>query len=174
MRTRWVVLITALAVSALLSGCAVSDADVERRAALDAEIAAVLATPQDEPGVGEIKRCLSDWDYRRYSVLDERRMLFEDRDGTRWLNTLPTRCPGLRLGHALRVRQTHSFGRICRLDQFAVDDLFSWPWYRRWPWHWNLMWGSGMTCTFGDFRHVSEGQVNGIRELIERDRKGGS
>ncbi len=155
-----------LVVTLLCAGCAVNPEVEARRLATEAEIDAILSEPLDEETYGKVQRCLSDHEYRNFRVLDDKRMIFEGRRGKLWINTLRSRCPDLRHGTVLRVRSYSPMGRICALDTFAVDDWFTWPWYRRWPWHWGTAWSSGATCMLGNFQPVTEAQVDAIKELI--------
>ena len=149
----------------LLSGCAVSPEVESRRQAIEADIDEILSLPLDPSEYGETKRCLSDMEFRSFRALDDRHILFEGRKGKLWINKLRGRCPDLRHGDVLVVRQ---FGgsRMCEREQFQVADWFDWPWYQRWPWHWGT-WGAGPMCTLGDFQPVTEAQVAEIEARLE-------
>ena len=158
----------AILVGTLLNiGCAVSPEIQERRQATEAEIDAILAEPPSQAEHRTTQRCLSDPEYRTFRALDDRHILFEGRRDRLWINTLRTRCPDLSYGHVLRVRSRSLLGRICALDNFSVDDWFTWPWYRRWPWRWASPWSSGIMCTLGEFQPVTKDQVEAIEGLIE-------
>lgn len=150
------------------AGCAVSPESQARRAAAEEEIAEILSVPFDDSKSVKTQQCLSDHEFRNFRALDDRRILFEGRRGKLWLNTLRSRCPDLKYAHVLHVRSTFSLSRICALDRFVPGDWFSWPWYRRWPWHWGGAWGSGISCTLGEFQPVSNDQVQAIEEVLER------
>jgi hypothetical protein len=119
----------------------------------------------DPAEFGEVKRCLSDSEFRTFRALDDRRILFEGRRGKLWINTLRMPCHDLRYGDVLIVRQFSSM-RMCAMDSFEVADWFAWPWYRRWPWYWGRNWGMGMRCTLGEFQPVSESQVADIEAVL--------
>ncbi len=130
-------------------------------------MAEILSQPLDVEQYGETKRCLRDADYRSFRALDERHILFEGRRGEYWVNTLRQRCPDLRHGDILVVRQ-FSGSRMCDADRFSAEDWFTWPWYRRWPWRWGSAWHTGMTCALGEFQPVTEAQVAEIRAVLRR------
>lgn len=158
-----------IALAMLAAGCAISPEAASRRQAMDADIAALIASPPDGAAVGESKRCLADSEYQSYRALDDRHMLFEGLGDRRWINALPTSCPELRWGEVLVVR-SFTPRRLCASDRFAVADWFDWPWYRRWPWHWGTRLGTGMSCTLGEFQPVTKGQVEGIEALLRSKR----
>ena len=148
----------------LIAGCATSPEDESRRQAIEADIQDILNLSLGEDG--KPLRCLSDSQYTGFRALDEKHLLFSGLRGKRWVNTLRNNCYDLRHGDVLRVR-SFSSARICDTDHFAVDDWFEWPWYSRWPWHWGT-WSTGMTCTFGKFYPVTEGQVEEIEAVLRR------
>ncbi len=151
----------------LLAGCATSPEVESRRQAAAADIDAILSVPLDPAEFGETKRCLGDNEYRNFRALDDRHILFEGRRDKQWINTLRTRCPDLRWGDVLVVRQ-FSGTRMCDADRFEVADWFDWPWYRRYPWHWGPSWGTGMQCSLGTFQPVTADQVAEIEAVLER------
>ena len=153
------------AATLLVAGCAVSPEVEDRRQAIEADIEEILSLPLDPEEYGEIKRCLSDNEFRNYRALNAKHMLFEGRRGKQWINTLRSPCHDLRHGDVLIVRR-FSGTRMCDMDRFQVSDWFDWPWYRRWPWHWGT-WASGPSCTFGKFRPVTEAQIQEIEALLE-------
>ena len=155
----------ALAASLLLAGCATSPEAEQQRLQKQASIAEILSQPLDPTEYGEVKRCLSDMDFRRFEALDDRHILFEGRRDRLWINTLRGPCPDLRFGDVLIVRQFSST-RMCDMDSFEVAEWFDWPWYRRWPWRWGLDWGVGMRCTLGKFQPVTQEQVDEIKAVI--------
>ena len=155
----------ALAASLLLVGCATSPEVEQQRLQQQASIAEILSQPLDPAEYGEVKRCLSDMDFRRFEALDDRHILFEGRRDRLWVNTLRGSCPDLRFGDVLIVRQFSST-RMCDMDSFEVAEWFEWPWYRRWPWRWGLDWGVGMRCTLGKFQPVTREQVDEIKAVI--------
>jgi len=158
--------LTVLFTVLLCTGCASSPEVAEQRRVMEAEIDAILSEPLEPAELGETKRCLSDHEYRSFHAIDERRIVFEGRQGKLWLNTLRSRCPDLQHGRVLQVRSTSAMGRICELDTFMAGDWFAWPWYRRWPWYWGP-YGTGTTCSFGEFQPVTPGQVDAIEALLD-------
>lgn len=162
--TRTFVLVAAAAL--LCAACASSAVDEERRRAREADIADVLNLPLDPAEYGENKRCLSDREFRTFRALDDKRILFEGRHGRLWLNTLRAPCPDLRHGSALVVRR-YTGTRMCSMDSFTVTDWFEWPWYRRSLGSWWRDWGTGPTCTLGEFRPVTAEQVAEIEAILE-------
>lgn len=152
-------------VAFFVAACAVSPEVEERRQAIEADIDEILSLPLDPAEYGDVKRCLSDMEYRNFRPIDERHVLFEGRRDKLWMNKLRGRCSDLRFGNVLVVRQ-FSGSRMCDGDQFRVTDWFDWPWYRRWPWYWGS-WGTGPTCTLGKFQPVTEDQVAEIEARLE-------
>jgi hypothetical protein len=156
---------SAVCVAAVLlvsGGCASSPDDESQRRAIEADIQDILSLSLGEDG--KPLRCLSDVQYRGFRALDEKHMLFTGKGDRRWINVLRQRCSDLRHGSVLRVR-SHSMSHICNTDRFAVDDMFEWPWYSRWPWQWGA-WSTGMTCTLGPFYPVTDAQVAEIEAVI--------
>lgn len=148
----------------LLASCAVSPEAEERRLAIEAEIDAILSQPLPAE-FGEMRRCLGDMDFRNFRALDEKHILFEGRRDRLWVNTLRTRCPDLRHGDVLVVKQFSGL-RMCDADRFYVTEWFDWPWYRRWPWHWGGSWTTGMQCSLGKFQPVTADQVAEIDAVL--------
>ena len=156
----------ASAAALLCASCAISPDVENRRQAMEADIAEILSAPLDPAEFGETKRCLSENEYRNFRALDARHILFEGRRGKQWINTLRARCPDLRHGQVLIVRQ-FSGSRMCDTNRFAVADWFDWPWYRRWPWNWGGSWTAGATCSLGKFQPVTDAQVAEIEAVLK-------
>lgn len=161
-------IVISLACAAVLlgAGCAVSPEAEARRLAIEADIADILSMRPDPAEYGDTTRCLSDNQYRSFRALDDRHILFEGRRDRMWINTLRARCPDLRHGDILIVRQ-FSGRRMCDTDLFEVADWFDWPWYRRWPWRWGGGWGVGVSCTLGEFQPVTKAQVDAIEGVLK-------
>ena len=149
-----------------LAGCAVSPDVQERRQAIDAEIDAILSQPAPAE-LGDTKRCLSDMEFRSFRAIDDRHILFSGSRDRLWVNTLRTRCPDLRFGDVLVVKQ-FSGSRMCDADHFYATDWFDWPSYRRWPWSWGSSWTNGMQCTLGKFQPVTADQVAEIEAVLKQ------
>lgn len=151
----------------LFSGCATSPEVESRQAAIEEDINAILAVELDPAEFGETKRCLGEADYRNFHALDDQRILFKGRRDKLWINTLRARCPDLRWGDVLVIRQ-FTARRMCDGDHFTVGEWFDFPWYRRWPWYWGPNWGMGMQCTLGKFQPVTAEQVAEIEAVLDR------
>jgi hypothetical protein len=139
-----------------VAGCAASPLEEQRRLEKEADIAEILSYPLDPLEYGEPSRCLSDMQYQSYRALDDRRMLFKGLKNRLWVNTLRSRCPGLRPDDTLIVRKQGGT-RVCKLDKFQVAD-----WFGRHP----LESTSGIECVFGDFQPISEQQLEEIEAVI--------
>lgn len=151
--------------SLLIASCATSPEAESQRLQKQASIAEILSQPLDPAEYGEIKRCLSETEYRGYRALGERHLLFKGRGDRLWINTLRAPCPDLRHGDYLIIRR-FSPSRMCDMDTFEVAEWFEWPWYRRWPWRWSADWGVGMRCTLGKFQPATQAQVDEIEAVI--------
>lgn len=100
------------------------------------------------------KRCLSTFEYDRVEVLDQQHLLFESNTGRQvWLNTLRTKCPGLREDDVLAFEMRGN--RLCSLDTATVMERFLF-WQR-----------TGPTCSLGEFQQLTEGQAALLREALE-------
>ena len=69
-----------LAALLLLVGCATSPEAEQQRLQQQASIAEILSQPLDPAEYGEVKRCLSDMDFRSFEALDDRHILFLEPD----------------------------------------------------------------------------------------------
>ncbi len=166
---RRIIQITTMASALASAGCAVSPDVQARRDAVEAEIQEILSQPLDEAQYGTTRRCLSESDFRRYYAINDRYLVFEGREDRRWINELRSRCGDLRWGEVLVVTRRSAARQLCALDSFQSTDWFHWPWYRRWPWQWGSSWGTGMTCTLGEFKPVTEAQLDQIEDLLESE-----
>jgi hypothetical protein len=162
--TKIAVILLALVAFLLLAGCAVSPEEESLRLSREADIDAILSQP-GSPELGKMQSCLSDSAFRNFRALDEKHILFEGRRDRLWISTLHTRCPDLRWGETLVVKQ-FSGTRMCDGDKFYVTDWFDWPWYRRWPWNWGPNWSTGMQCILGKFQPVTADQVAEIEAVL--------
>ena len=75
-----------------------------------------------------------------------------------WVNTLRSRCVGLQPDDTLIVRK-HGGTRICEYDKFQVADYFA-----RGP----LDPATGIDCVFGEFRPITEQQLEEIEAVLSR------
>ncbi len=139
-----------------VAGCAASPLDEQRRLDQQADIAEILGYPLDPLEYGEPSRCLSDTAYRSYRALDDQHMLFKGVGNRIWVNTLRSRCPGLRADDTLIVQKLGG-ARICKFDKFQVAD-----WFGRHP----LEATTGIECMFGDFQPISEQQLEEIEAVL--------
>ena len=139
-----------------VAGCAASPLDEQRRLEKEADIAEILSYPLDPLEYGEPSRCLSDTQYRSYQALDDQHMLFKGPRNRMWVNTLRSRCPGLRSDDTLVV-QKQSGTRVCKFDKFRIAD-----WFIGHP----LESSRGVDCVFGEFKPISEQQLEEIEAVI--------
>ena len=165
MRTKILVICLVVVALLLLTGCAASPEAESRRQAMDADIDEILSYKLDAAEFGKPKRCLFDNEYRNFRPLGDRHLLFDGRRDKQWINTLRGRCHDLRFGDVLIVK-SFSGRKMCDMDRFQVADWFDWPWYRRWPWYWGG-WGTGSTCTLGEFKPVTKMQVKEIEARLD-------
>lgn len=170
MGIRWWLLPAAL----LLAACAAAPPAGEESVPLEEDLATILSQPLDAEEYGDSRRCMSTVALRNFEPLGDRYVLFKGPGGQLWLNELRTRCPELRSGSALAF-DSRSGMQVCGSDRFVVRDWFSrpvdWrsPWYRASPWDAGRLdrRGAGMRCTLGDFKPVSEAQVEAIRAALQ-------
>lgn len=151
---------SALAAALLLAGCAASPERAEQQARQQEAIDDILSQPLDEEEYGKPRRCISERAYHDFEPLGDRYVVFKGLGGKLWLNELRGRCPGLERGRTL-VFKTQGF-QICELDRFYVSDWFIWERYQRWPWEWT----SGIPCTLGEFRPITEEQLEAMRATL--------
>ena len=74
MVTRKIATCTIIACFLALAGCAASPEEEHRRQEMEADIDDILSQYVDPAEYGEVKRCLSDMDFRRFEALDPRRV----------------------------------------------------------------------------------------------------
>jgi hypothetical protein len=138
----------------VLTSCAVSPEDQQRRVDMEADIDEIMSYELDETEFGKPKRCLSEHEFRSHRALGDRHMLFEGRKDKMWVNVLRGRCPNLDDDSMLIVKPAMG-GRFCDMDRFEVLDRFA---------------GStGMTCVLGEFKPVAvaKAQVDEIEKRLE-------
>ena len=139
-----------------LAGCATSALDEEKRRAMEADIDDILSYEHDPAEVSEAKSCLSSAEYRSYRALGKRHLLFTGRQGRLWVNVLRGRCLSLSDSSIFVMRPAQG-GRLCELDRFEVADRI------------DLLSGTSTspTCTLGEFKPVTEAQVEEIENRLE-------
>lgn len=145
----------------LLPGCATSPEAEARRASAEADIDEIMSYELDPAEYGEVRRCLSEHDFDDFRPLGDRHILFEERRGKLWINTLRGRCSDLRHSDVLVVRR-YMGSRMCEMDHFRVGDWFDFTTGRR-----PSDWGAGATCVLGGFHPVTEAQVAEIEAVLE-------
>lgn len=155
------VILVGAAALLLLPGCASSPEAREKRANAEADIDEIVNYELDPTEHGPVKRCLSKTDFDNYRPLGDRHILFEGRRGKLWINTLRGRCSDLRHGEVLVVRQSIG-SRMCEADKFSVGDWFDFRTGSQ-----PSGWGTGPTCVLGEFRPITEGQVDEIEAVLE-------
>ncbi len=160
---------------AMCGACASTAQEDARQVQRERDVEAILTETSDADAYVETKRCLSSNEYRDFTVLDDRRILFEGRRDRFYLSTLPSRCYDLRFASVLRVKSISSIGRICAMDSFMPGDWFDLPlqntFYRRWPWTWGSRWHTGATCRLGEFQPLNEVQAANLKALFKQRRK---
>ena len=139
-----------------LSGCASSPLDEQKRKDMEADVDDILSYEHDPAEVGEVKRCLMESEFRSYRALGNRHLLFEGRNNRLWVNVLRGRCPGLD-DYSVFVTEPSVGGRLCDTDRFNVVDRFDSLGTAR----------SGPTCVLGEFKPVTQAQVEEIEQRLE-------
>lgn len=140
----------------ILAGCATSPLDEERRKAMEADIDDILSYEHDPAEVGEVKSCLSSTEYRSYRALGKRHLLFKGRQGRLWVNVLRGRCPSLSSSSIFIMKPARG-NSVCEFDRFEVAERF------------DPLSGAGRspTCILGEFKPVTEDQVEEIENRLE-------
>ncbi len=128
---------------------------------LSAGSLAVAAEPEDfldDPDESlEAKRCVSLSRIQSTDVLDDRNIIFYMRGGDIYRNVLPHRCSGLRRRDAFMYRT--SMSQLCNVDIITVLESVV------------VGFTPGASCGLGMFYPVTEAQVKGLKEEVERARK---
>jgi hypothetical protein len=144
-----------------LAGCAGSGPSPEQEAAQAAAqetIEQILAAPLESEDYAKGERCISTMQYNSMEVLDDRHVLFKGAGDRIWLNTLRTRCIGLRRDSTpmIRLRDT----QLCDMDTFqGVENVFG-GWSR-----------TSATCSLGTFTPITPEQADGIRAALREARQ---
>jgi hypothetical protein len=130
-----------------LAGCAAGGGERQQR------ISDALEQLTTDTEYADTKRCLSSLAYDQIEVLDDRHLLFRDRNEY-WLNELRSRCPGLTRNDTLLFERRSS--QLCALDSAEVVERF-------------LFWRrTGPVCTLGEFHELTEAQAELLRRAMER------
>jgi hypothetical protein len=143
-----------LSAALLVTACASSPQDEQRRLEREAAIDDVLSYKLDPAEYGDTKRCLSSMEFRSYRALDNRHLLFKGRGDRLWVNKLRARCPGLEPDSVLIV-QRFGGNQFCSLDSFEATEWFG---YAGRP---------GVRCILGDFQPVTHAQIDEIEKIID-------
>ncbi len=139
-----------------LAACATSPLDEQRRMDMEADIDDILSYELDPLEYGEVRTCLSDSEVRGYRPLGKRHLLFTGRQGRQWVNTLRGTCPGLD-DFSTFIMKPKLGGQLCDKDRFEVIDQFG-SLSRA---------GTYPTCALGEFKPVTEAQVEEVRNRLE-------
>ena len=137
-----------------LTACASSPVDVQRRVDMEADIDEIMSYELDETEFGAPKNCLSKHEYRSLRALGDRHILFEGRNDKQWVNVLRGRCAGLRENSTFIMKPAMS-GRTCDKDRFDVVEQSA------------SFVTQGSMCLLGQFKPVSEGQLQELEKRLE-------
>lgn len=155
MTTKRYVVCTLIASVLAITGCAASPEAERKRQEMEADIDDILSYELDPAEYGEPRTCLSESDIRGYEALGDRHILFRGRQGRLWVNVLRARCLGLKRDGVF-VIEPNSGRRYCDRDHFSVVDRVG-----------ALRTVAAPNCTLGEFRPVSEAQVEEIENRLE-------
>ena len=156
METRKFAICTIVASFLAIAGCATSPEEEQRRKDMEADIDDILSYENDPLEYGEVKRCLSESEYRSYNALGGRHLLFKGRQGKLWVNVLRGRCLGLS-DDSIFIMKPGLGSQLCNGDQFQVADRYD-----------SLSnAATAPTCLLGEFKPVTEAQVKEIEERLE-------
>jgi hypothetical protein len=156
MNTRPFASLAIIAAFLALAGCATSALEEQKRAEMEADVDEILAYELDPAEYGEPKKCLLNTEYVSYRALGKRHLLFKGRQGKQWVNVLRGHCFGLNDNSTFIVRPNVS-GRLCDMDRFSVVDRSA-----------SLSSaGTAPTCVLGEFRPVTEAQIEEIENRLE-------
>ena len=127
---------------------------------LDERLDALLAETLPEEAYRETKRCLSRYDYRKISILNQEYLLFSKGDRY-WLNKLRHRCVSLNHNMILttNVKGTSS---ICQSDHVYTTSRFDLE--RGFDSSGRPIAAQGV-CTLGEFESITAEQAELLREI---------
>jgi hypothetical protein len=140
--------------AALLSACATTEGEAPEKDQ-PLTVAEVLASTMDEEAYGPTRRCLPEHQFYRTQVLDDQHILFWGRGDKAWLNTLTTKCIGLRPRDTLELELRS--GQLCRLDTVGSIDLTTLGPFRK-----------SARCALGDFRQMTHEQAKVLTQELDR------
>lgn len=151
-------LLSATAGLLLVAGCAGNPAPTpEQQQQVAEEIETILTQPLADEEYAESVRCLPTSRYNSVEVLDSKHVLFKGTGGRMWLNTLRTRCIGLRRRDVLKFELRNN--QACNLDTFVTIDRTGRTWME-----------TSASCALGNFAPVTEDQVALIKAAVEKER----
>ncbi len=156
MNTRTLAFCTVAASFLAFAGCATSPEEELKQQEMEADIDEILSYELDPLEYGEAKDCLSDTEYRSYRALGNRHLLFKGRQGKLWVNVLRGRCFGLD-DNSVFVIKPGQAGRLCDMDRFNALNPPE-PLSRA---------DTAPTCALGEFRPVTEAQVEEIENRLQ-------
>jgi len=145
----------------MLAGCASSGPSEEKQAAqakAQETIDQILAAPLASEDYSKTERCISTFEYDTMEVLDDQHVIFEGRGDNVWLNTLRSRCIGLRRDSVPVIRLRDS--QLCDLDTFQARDSMLGVWSR-----------TSANCSLGTFSRITPEQADAIRAAFKEARK---
>ena len=136
-----------------LAGCATQEEAPSAEEPLTVE--EVLATTLGDDAYGETTRCVSRHLVNRTEVLDDKHILFWGRGDRVWLNTLRSRCVGMRPRDTLQLEVRDN--QICNFDMVSTIERF----------------GAGFMpvsarCGLGDFVEINKEQAQVLVEELRR------
>ena len=105
--------LTALA-GAVLAAEPDTSGDEEQETPVE-DIETILTQPLGQDEYVEAERCLSKFSFNQVEIIDDQHVLFRGRRGKAWLNTLRSRCVGLRR-HDIPRLEYRSSSQLCNLD----------------------------------------------------------
>ena len=123
---------------------------------MEADVDDILSYEHDPAEVGEVRKCLSNSEFRSYRALGKRHLLFSGRRNRQWVNVLRGRCPNLN-DHSVFIMRPSSSTQLCDTDRFEVTDRLD-PLSSV---------GTLPTCVLGEFKPVTEAQVKEIENRLE-------
>ena len=138
-----------------ITGCAASPDAERKRQEMEADIDDILSYELDPAEHGEPRTCLNESDIRGYEALGDRHILFRGRQGRLWVNSLRARCLGLNRD-GIFVFEPNAGRRYCDMDRFSVVDRVG-----------GMRAAAAPNCTLGEFKPVTEDQVEEIRNRLE-------
>lgn len=140
-------LATAAVFAVLIAGCASNGSERQAR------VASALDEIEGANAYADTEQCLPTYRYDSVEILDDKHLLFEDRNGKDvWLNELRAACPGLRPRDTLAFQMRGS--SLCKLDRAEVIERILF-WQR-----------TGASCSLGEFHELTEAQTSTVKQAL--------